>query len=62
MGPFSSHIEVRLAVPARYFGHPRMVDFFQALLAEFAAARKRRLPGYSFEPLGRTRPLKPRHP
>ncbi|MBN1772315.1 MAG: helix-turn-helix transcriptional regulator, partial [Deltaproteobacteria bacterium] len=86
VGPYSSHIEVglavragladvgmgvrvaaklcglsfrplrretfRLAVPARHFGHPRMVEFFQALLAEFGAARKRRLPGYSFEPLG----------
>ncbi|NMC69349.1 MAG: helix-turn-helix transcriptional regulator [Myxococcales bacterium] len=93
VGPFSSHIEVglavragladvgmgvrvaaklcglsfrplyretfRLAVPARYFGHPRMVGFFQALLAEFGTARKRKLPGYSFEPLGRTRPIKP---
>lgn len=92
VGPYSSHIEVglavragladvglgvrvaaqlcglsfrplhretfRLAVPARYFGHPRMVEFFQALLAEFGAARRRKLPGYSFEPLGRTRPLK----
>jgi excisionase family DNA binding protein len=49
----------RLAVPARHFGHPRMVEFFEALLAEFGEARKRRVPGYSFETLGRTRPLRP---
>jgi putative molybdopterin biosynthesis protein len=47
----------RLAIPGHFFGHARVAEFLQALLAEFEAARARGLPGYWFEPLGRTRPL-----
>jgi putative molybdopterin biosynthesis protein len=48
----------RLAVPGHYFGHVRMGEFFQGLLAEFEAARRQNLAGYSFECLGRSRPLR----
>ncbi|MBI5487955.1 MAG: helix-turn-helix transcriptional regulator [Deltaproteobacteria bacterium] len=53
------HREVfRLAIPAAYFGHGCMGRFLQALLSEFEAARGRGLPGYSFGPLGKTRPMR----
>jgi hypothetical protein len=53
------HREIfRLAVPGHYFGHPRMGEFFQGLLAEFETARRHGLAGYSFDCLGRSRPLR----
>jgi putative molybdopterin biosynthesis protein len=53
------HREIfRLAIPGHYFGHPRMGRFLEALLREFEAARREGLAGYSFEPLGRSRPLR----
>ena len=92
VGPYSSHIEVglavrggladvgtgvrvaaemcglgflplcrekfRLAVPGHYFGHARVAEFLETLLAEFEAARKRSLPGYSFDSLGKILPLR----
>jgi molybdate-binding protein len=92
VGPYSSHIEVglavrggladvgtgvrvaaekcglgflplhrekfRLAVPGRYLGHARVAEFLETLLAEFEAARKRNLPGYFFDSLGKMFPLR----
>lgn len=48
----------RLAVPDAYMAHGRLGGFLEGLFDEFDAARKKGVAGYTFESLGRMRPVR----